>query len=115
MRLKRPWDSSEGLIESAINNSYQPIINTLGDIDTSLASRATEIICSPKYSRIEMVALAARDNDYMPIVYRAREYNKKILAVGMKGNGFSTALKNSADYFEVVEERLKEEMSSRRW
>jgi len=97
--------ASEGYIEYVIINGYQPVINSSGDIDTSLASRATEIICSPRYNQIDLIALAAMDSDYVPVIYKARDYNKKTLAICLNGNGISTALRNSVDYFETVKEK----------
>lgn len=95
----------ESLREAVLNNGYCPVMKSFKDADTALAVRATEILCSPRYDHLDLIALATRDGDFLPSIYVARDYNKRTLAICLEGNGISAALKNSADYFEVIEER----------
>lgn len=97
--------SSESLIEFYINIGYIPIIQTLKDVDTSIVTRATEIACSPIYDYIDIIAIASRDGDYVPLIHKVNAYQKKSLIIGTSGNGMSQALQNSAMLFEEVKYR----------
>ena len=100
--------SSPALIESALNNGFRPVIEAPEDIDTALTARIMEVACSPRYSQINLIAIASRDSDYVPVVNRVKEYEKRILMIGMATNGNSTSLKNTVDFFEAVDERHSE-------
>lgn len=97
---------SEKFIELAINKGLKPKLQSIEDIDHALCVRGAEIICSPRYN-INMIALAARDGDYVPLVYLARDYGKKTIGIGINGNNMAASLKNSVDYFESVKARDK--------
>jgi len=75
--------------------------------DAEMMVRATEIAVSPKYNEIDIIALSTRDEDFTPVVYKIKEYNKTsvIIAVDMK---FSEGLKRAADYCEFLEPKEKE-------
>jgi uncharacterized protein (TIGR00288 family) len=97
---------SSQMIEFFVNSGYQPIINSIKDVDTSLAIRATEIICSHRYDLISLIAIASRDGDFVPLLQKSRLYDKRVLVIGPEnGNGMSYVLKKNADYFETVKER----------
>lgn len=100
-------DVSEGMLESTFNSGFQPVIGTLKDVDTALMARAIEIVCSPRYTEIDLIALGGMDGDYLPLTHKSREYGKKTLMIGLNTIGNSTALKNSVDFFEAVEERQR--------
>mgnify|MGYP001607477992 FL=1 len=97
--------ASPGLIESALNNGFRPVIEAPEDVDTALAARIMEVACSPRYSHINLIAIASRDSDYVPVVNRVKEYEKKTLMIGFTTNGNSTSLRNTVDFFEAVDER----------
>jgi uncharacterized protein (TIGR00288 family) len=97
--------TSEGLFEATINAGYCPVMQSIEDIDTAMAMRAAELICSPQYNHIQGIALATRDGDFSPAAYLAKRYNKVSIAIGMNGNGMSTALRKAVTYFESVAER----------
>ena len=67
-----------------------------------------EVACSPRYSHINLIAIASRDSDYVPVVNRVKEYEKKTMMIGLTTNGNSTSLKNTVDFFEAVDERHSE-------
>ncbi len=97
--------SSPALIESALNNGFRPVIEAPEDVDTALTARIMEVACSPRYAQINLIAIASRDSDYVPVVNRVKEYEKKTLMIGMTTNGNSTSLRNTVDFFEAVDER----------
>ena len=99
--------ASRGLIEAAINGGYRPVIEAIDDIDTSLCTRATEIICSPRYEQVDLIAIASCDGDYVPLTHKTKEYGKKCLAIMSDTNGRSIALKNSVDYLEIINPRTE--------
>lgn len=75
--------------------------------DGEMMVRATELAVSPKYNEIDIIALATRDEDFTPVVYKIKEYNKTsvIIAVDIK---FSEGLKRAADYCELLKPKEKE-------
>ena len=93
------------LLDFYLHQGYQPVFNSLKDVDTALTVRASEIICSPRYQDIGLIAIVARDSDYLPLIHKSKLYDKKILVVGMYDEGMSMALKDNADYFEAVRPR----------
>ncbi len=100
-------ETPTSFLEFFIQRGYVPVLNSLKDVDTSLAIRACEIICSPKYGQIDLLAIVAKDADYLPLVQKTRLYDKKMLVIGGY-EGMSMALRNNADYFEAARERVKE-------
>ncbi len=100
--------SSPALIESALNNGFRPVIEAPEDVDTALTARIMEVACSPRYSQINLIAIASRDSDYVPVVNRVKEYKKKTMMIGLITNGNSTSLRNTVDFFEAVGERYSE-------
>lgn len=91
------------LIESIFNAGYKPVNVSLQDVDTAMAVRATELVCSPRY-HIDLIALATRDCDFLPAVFIAKEYRKKTLGIFKEGNGISCALRKSFDFTETLPE-----------
>lgn len=95
----------EAVLDFYVYAGYQPVNNCIKDIDTSLAIRASELLCSPLYASIDMIALATQDVDYISLFQKSRFYDKRILVLGLNGDSQSSALKRNADYFEIVKGR----------
>ncbi|MBT4539454.1 NYN domain-containing protein [Candidatus Woesearchaeota archaeon] len=94
--------ASSKLNEAAINNGYRPIVNSIEDIDCSLAIRASEIICSPRFNHIQRLALASNDGDFCPLAYLARDYRKEIIFISHVNDPTSQALMHVGDFHETV-------------
>jgi uncharacterized protein (TIGR00288 family) len=93
----------EKLIEAIINEGFETIIVLAeeeaekNDVDVALAVAAVEAaIAKPD---IDMVAIATRDADFLPVVQKVKEYGKEAIVVGAEP-GFSSSLQNAADYVE---------------
>jgi len=83
----------QGLIEAVVNQGFEPII-VAGDTDVRIAIEAMELIYN---SDIEIIALATRDVDFLPIINEAKRKGKETVVIGVEP-GFSVALQNAADY-----------------
>ncbi|NJE10657.1 TIGR00288 family NYN domain-containing protein [Thermococcus sp. MAR1] len=83
----------QGLIEAVVNQGLEPII-VAGDTDVRIAIEAMELIYN---SDVEVIALATRDADFLPIVNEAKRRGKETIVIGVEP-GFSVALQNAADY-----------------
>lgn len=83
----------QGLIEAVVNQGFEPII-VAGDTDVRIAIEAMELIYN---SDIEVIALATRDADFLPIISEAKRKGKETVVIGVEP-GFSIALQNAADY-----------------
>ncbi|HIH72519.1 MAG: Uncharacterized protein XD43_1184 [Thermococcales archaeon 44_46] len=83
----------QGLIEAVVNQGFEPII-VAGDTDVRIAIEAMELIYN---SDIEVIALATRDADFLPIISEAKRKGKETVVIGVEP-GFSVALQNAADY-----------------
>jgi uncharacterized protein (TIGR00288 family) len=60
---------------------------------------------------VEVLALASRDADFLPIIIEAKRQGKETVVIGVDP-GFSAALQNAADYVIKMEssgERTEEE------
>jgi uncharacterized protein (TIGR00288 family) len=97
--------ASEKLIEAIANQGFEPVIALGGesqeegksDVDVCMAVAAMEAV----HKGIDTIVLVTRDADFLPLVQKAKEYGTEVVVIG-KEPGFSTALKNSADYVEVL-------------
>ncbi|WP_297093391.1 TIGR00288 family NYN domain-containing protein [Thermococcus sp.] len=83
----------QGLIEAVVNQGLEPII-VAGDTDVRIAIEAMELIYN---SDVDVIALATRDADFLPIVNEAKRRGKETIVIGVEP-GFSVALQNAADY-----------------
>ncbi|KPU62488.1 TIGR00288 family NYN domain-containing protein [Thermococcus argininiproducens] len=83
----------QGLIEAIVNQGFEPII-VAGDTDVRIAIEAMELIYN---SDIEVIALATRDADFLPIINEGKGKGKETVIIGVEP-GFSIALQNAADY-----------------
>ncbi|MGC8993541.1 MAG: TIGR00288 family NYN domain-containing protein [Candidatus Aenigmatarchaeota archaeon] len=94
----------EKLIEAIINEGFEPKVvlaskeEEKNDVDVSLAVEAVEAILTKD---IDILALATRDADFLPLIQKAKEYGKKVIVFGAEP-GFSSSLKNSADIVEML-------------
>jgi uncharacterized protein (TIGR00288 family) len=50
---------------------------------------------------VDIIGIATRDADFLPLVQKAKEYGKKVIVFGLEP-GFSTSLQNAADYLEMM-------------
>ncbi len=95
--------ASEKLIEAVANEGFETII-ALGDpeqktdVDVSIAVHAMEAINNPE---IEVIALASRDADFLPLIQKAKEKGKMTLLVTVE-SGLAVSLKHAADYVEML-------------
>lgn len=92
----------EKLIEAVINEGYESVMvlaqqeQSESDIDVSMAVQSIETILT---KNIDILAIATRDADFLPVVQKAREYGKKVIVFGAEP-GFSVSLQNAADFVE---------------
>lgn len=93
--------TGEKMIEYIAHWGFHPVQGGIGT-DNSLAVRAAEIACSPRYSYIDVVTIVSRDADFAPVLYLIREYNKETIVMGAL-TGCSNALKTAADHYIDVE------------
>ncbi|MDO9517247.1 MAG: TIGR00288 family NYN domain-containing protein [Methanosarcinaceae archaeon] len=85
--------ASDKLVEAIENNGLEPIICS-SDVDVRLAVEGMELVFNPN---IDTIALVTRDADFKPLLDKANEHGKETIIFGVEP-GFSTALKNSANY-----------------
>ncbi len=92
----------EKLIEAIINEGFECVTvlseREESDVDVSLAVSAMEIIFKKD---IDIIALATRDADFLPVVQKAKEYGKKTILIA-PDQSISSSLKNSVDKFEKI-------------
>jgi len=95
--------ASEKLIEAVANEGFEVIV-ALGDpeqktdVDVTVTVHAMEAIYD---SNIQVVALASRDADFLPLIQKAKEKGKITVLIGAP-SGFATSLKNAADHVEMM-------------
>ncbi len=92
----------EKLIEAIINEGFECVTvlseREESDVDVSLAVSAMEIIFKKD---VDVIVLATRDTDFLPVVQKAREYGKKTVLIA-PNQEISSSLKNSVDKFEKL-------------
>ncbi|WP_297509707.1 TIGR00288 family NYN domain-containing protein [Thermococcus sp.] len=93
----------QGLIEAVVNQGLEPVI-VAGDTDVRIAIEAMELIYN---SDVDVIALATRDADFLPIIQEAKRRGKETIVIGTEP-GFSVALQNAADYVIKMERRKSE-------
>jgi uncharacterized protein (TIGR00288 family) len=93
----------EKLIEAIINEGFETIIVLAeqeaqkDDVDVTMAVAAVEAAMVKQ--DIDIVAIATRDADFLPVVQKIKEYGKDSVVVGAEP-GFSSSLQNAADHVE---------------
>lgn len=99
--------ASEKLIEAIANQGFEPNIVLSGevesDVDVAVAVAATKAIFN---DRVDVIAIASRDADYLPVVQLAKEKGKKVVVIGAEP-GFSKALQRAADHVEYLHKKRK--------
>ncbi|ASJ00824.1 TIGR00288 family NYN domain-containing protein [Thermococcus gorgonarius] len=98
----------QGLIEAVVNQGLEPVI-VAGDTDVRVAIEAMEMIYN---SDVDVIALASRDADFLPIIIEAKRRGKETVVIGVEP-GFSVALQNAADYVVKMEPQRKPEEQSK--
>ncbi|MDV3103541.1 TIGR00288 family NYN domain-containing protein [Thermococcus waiotapuensis] len=92
----------QGLIEAVVNQGLEPVI-VAGDTDVRVAIEAMEMVYN---SDVDVIALASRDADFLPIIIEAKRRGKETVVIGVEP-GFSVALQNAADYVIKMEPQQK--------
>ncbi|HII61566.1 TIGR00288 family NYN domain-containing protein [Pyrococcus horikoshii] len=90
----------QSLIEAVSNQGFEPVI-VAGEIGVKLAVEAMREVYNPN---IDIIALATRNTEFVPIILKAKEKGKETAIIGVEP-GFSSALKHAADYVIVLESR----------
>jgi len=94
----------EKLIEAVINEGFECVMimaeqdEEASDVDVALAVSATEATLTKD---VDVIALATRDADFLPVILKAKEYGKKTVVLGADP-GFSICCRNAADYVEML-------------
>ena len=95
--------ASEKLIEAVASQGFEPIIEVGGekneqksDVDATMGASIMEGVFNPG---VDIVAIATRDADFMPVVLKVKEHGKKVVVIGLNP-GFSISLRNVADFVE---------------
>jgi uncharacterized protein (TIGR00288 family) len=92
----------EKLIEAIINEGFESVMvlaeqeEGSSDVDVALAVSAMEILLTKD---VDVIAVATRDADFLPVIMKAREYGKKVIVLGAEP-GFSVSIRNAADFVE---------------
>ncbi|MCK5063225.1 MAG: TIGR00288 family NYN domain-containing protein [Candidatus Aenigmarchaeota archaeon] len=96
------------LIEAVANQGFEPVIGIgekkdeiASDVDIYVATAAVSAIYNP---HIDIIALATRDADFLPVLQLAKKMGKKVIIVGIEP-GFSKALQNAADNVIILQTR----------
>ncbi|ACS33837.1 TIGR00288 family NYN domain-containing protein [Thermococcus gammatolerans] len=83
----------QGLVEAIVNQGLEPVI-VAGDTDVRVAIETMEMIYT---ADVDVIALASRDADFLPLIIEAKRHGKETVVIGVEP-GFSVALQNAADY-----------------
>jgi uncharacterized protein (TIGR00288 family) len=95
--------ASEKLIEAVANEGFESVI-ALGDpeqktdVDVAIAVHAMEAIQNPE---IDVVALASRDADFLPLLQKIKEKGKIALLISVE-SGLAVSLRHAADHVELL-------------
>jgi len=92
----------EKLIEAIINEGFECVMvlaeKEESDVDVSLAVAAVETIFTKD---VDVIALATRDADFLPLIQKAKEAGKVTVLIAVKP-GLAASLKHSADHVELL-------------
>ncbi len=95
--------ASEKLIEAVANEGFEAVI-ALGDpelktdVDVSIAVHTMEAIYDPD---IDVIAIATRDADFLPLIQKIKQMGKMALLVAVE-SGLAVSLRHAADYIEII-------------
>lgn len=93
----------EKLIEAIINEGFESVIILAekeaekDDVDVAMAIAAVEAAIVRE--DVDIIAIATRDADFLPVVQKCKEHGKHVIVVGAEP-GFSSSLQNAADAVE---------------
>lgn len=94
--------ASEKLVEAIANQGFEPAMflasEEESDVDVALAVAVVKAAYSDK---VDAIAIASRDADFLPAIQTAKERGKKVVVIGVN-SGFSKALQNAADTVEFL-------------
>ena len=95
--------ASEKLIEAVANEGFEAVI-ALGDpelktdVDVSIAVHTMEAVYDPD---VEIIALATRDADFLPLIQKAKQMGKLVVLVAVQP-GLAISLRHAADHVEII-------------
>lgn len=102
--------ASEKLIEAITNQGFEVVMGLGGerdvessDVDVYMATEAMDAIHNPL---INVIIIATRDADFLPVVQKAKKAGKFTVVIGAEP-GLSTALRNAADKVEILQEAAR--------
>ena len=99
--------ASEKLIEAVANQGFEPTIFLAGEEESDVdVAMAVAIVKAAYSSRVDIIALASRDADFLPALQAVKEMGKKVIVLGVD-SGFSRALQNAADAVEFINAKKK--------
>ncbi len=88
------------LVEAVSNQGFEPVIGVgekkddqMSDVDVYVATAAVNAVYNPN---IDVIALATRDADFLPVFLLAKRKGKQTIVIG-QNPGFSKALQHVAD------------------
>ncbi|NJE85807.1 TIGR00288 family NYN domain-containing protein [Thermococcus sp. CX2] len=87
----------QGLIEAVANQGFEVVVVS-GETGVKLAVEAMREIYNPN---IDVIALATRNAEFLPVILKAKEKGKETIVIGIEP-GFSAALKHAADYTVIL-------------
>lgn len=97
--------ASDKLVEAVANQGFEPSIMLAGekesDVDVSVAVASIQAAYDKS---IDVVAIASRDADYLPVIQAVKKLGKEVIIVGIEP-GFSKALQKAADYVEILQKK----------
>jgi uncharacterized protein (TIGR00288 family) len=95
--------ASEKLIEAVANEGFESVM-ALGDpelktdVDVAIAVHVMEAVQNPD---IDVIALASRDADFLPLLQKVKEKGKIAVLVSVE-SGLAVSLKHAADHIELL-------------
>lgn len=95
--------ASEKLIEAVANEGFESVM-ALGDpeqktdVDVAIAVHAMEAVENPE---IEVIALATRDADFLPLIQKIKQSGKISLLISVEP-GLAVSIKHASDYVELL-------------
>ena len=104
------------LIEAIANHGFEPIIGVgekkddiASDVDVYVATAAVSAIYN---KHIDIIALATRDADFLPVLQLAKRLGKRVIVVGLEP-GFSKALQHAADEVVIIQTKKERKESKK--
>lgn len=99
--------ASEKLVEAIANQGFEPAIFLAGEADSDVdVALAVSVVKAAYNEKVDVIAIASRDADYLPAIQVAKEQGKKVVVIGINP-GFSRALQNAADSVEILTSNKK--------